>query len=87
MEYTVLQLEAFVLSGDQYLRNGMESDALDAYTNVFVNVPWDCTDERQALLQQAYKGLCALSLSKNECVWEEASQLIGDYHKHLHDSK
>jgi hypothetical protein len=87
MEYTKLQLEALVLSGDQYLRNAMEKDALDAYSTVFVNIPWNCTDDRQALLQQAYKGLCALSLSRNEGVWEDASQLITDYHRYLRDSK
>jgi hypothetical protein len=86
MKYTKLQLEALVLSGDQYLRNAMEMDAFDAYRTVFVNIPWNCTDERQALLQRAYKGLCALSLSRNEGVWEDADQLISDYHRYLHDS-
>jgi hypothetical protein len=87
MRYTTLQLEALVLSGDQNLRNGMDGEALDAYSKVFVSIPWDCTDERQCLLQQAYKGLCALSSSHNECVWEDASQLIGDYHQHIQNSK
>ena len=87
MKYTTLQLEALLLSGDQYLRNGMEYEALHAYSKVFVNIPWDCTDERQPLLQQAYKGLCALSLSQNEVVWEEACQLTGDYHQHIQSSK
>jgi hypothetical protein len=87
MKYTKLQLAALVLSGDQYLRNAMEKDALNAYSTVFVNIPWNCTDERQALLQQAYKGLCTLSLSQDEGVWEEASQLISDYHRYLRDAK
>jgi hypothetical protein len=82
MSYTKLQLDALVTSGDQYLRNAMERDALDAYKTVLVNIPWDCKDERQTLLQQAYKGLCALSISRDECVWEEASQLISDYQQH-----
>jgi hypothetical protein len=82
MSYTKLQLEALVISGDQYLRNAMERDALDAYRTVFVNIPWDCNDARQTLLQQAYKGLCALSVSRDECVWEEASQLISDYQQY-----
>jgi hypothetical protein len=87
MSYTKLQLEALVISGDQYLRNAMERDALDAYRTVFVNIPWDCNDARQTLLQQTYKGLCALSISRDECVWEEASQLISDYQQYLNDSK
>ena len=30
------------------------------------------------LAQKAYKSLLGLSLTKDECVWEECSQLIGD---------
>jgi hypothetical protein len=87
MKYTKLQLEALVLSGDEYLRNAMEREALEAYSTAFVNIPWDCEDDFQALLQQAYKGLCALSVSRDECVWEDAGQLIRDYHQYLNDSK
>jgi hypothetical protein len=86
MKYTQLQLEALVLSGDQYLRNAMEKEALEAYSTVFVNIPWTCKDERQALLQRVYKGLCALSVSRDEGVCEDAGQLISDYHRYLHDS-
>jgi hypothetical protein len=86
MKYTELQLEALVLGGDQYLRNAMEKEALEAYSTVFVNIPWTCKDERQALLQRAYKGLCALSVSHDEGVSEDAGQLISDYHRYLHDS-
>jgi hypothetical protein len=57
----------------------MEREALDAYSTALVNIPWDGKDEYKALLQQVYNGLCALSLSRDESVWEDAGQLIKDY--------
>lgn len=74
---------AYVIFAEQCMANGMECEAADAFREAMSGLPWDSAGDERLLLERAYHGLCALSLSEDECTWEIASQIAGDYARHL----
>lgn len=60
-------------------QNGLDSEACDLYHHVFRSFSWECKGVERELFEQALHGLSALCCSENECVWEECSQVVGDY--------
>ena len=66
---------------------GEDCKAARAFSDAIVQVSWKNPGDNAPLLEEAYKGLCALSLSPNECAFEIASQASGDYHSFLEENQ
>lgn len=65
---------------------GDDYKAVRALSEAIVQVSWKNPGTNISLLDQAYKGLCALSLSSDECTFEIASQAAGDYRRFVENN-
>ncbi|MBR4846346.1 MAG: hypothetical protein IKU98_08020 [Bacteroidaceae bacterium] len=75
-------LESFrkILSlADFCYKHGLDYKAYNLYSKVFRSFSWYCQGEERILFDEAIQGLSALCSSKDECVWEMCSQIVGDY--------
>lgn len=68
------------------MRLGDDYKAVTALSEAIVQVSWKNPGTNISLLEAAYKGLCALSLSSDECTFEIASQAAGDYRHFVENS-
>ncbi|MCF0173528.1 MAG: hypothetical protein HUJ91_07385 [Bacteroidales bacterium] len=78
------KISALLVYGDNELNAGHDREAYHAYSEVMSRISWGtAVPEEREMLGRAYKGLCALCLSMDECTWEMAGQITGDYAAYL----
>ena len=62
-----------------HLQEGAERKAYTYFYHVLMRTAWKQeTPALRELAEEAYRGLCALSGSEDECMWEQCSQVVGD---------
>lgn len=79
------KIKALTAYGDSEMKVGNDANAASAYSEVMSLIPWDTIGEERTILRHAYNNLCALCLSHDECAWEIASQVVGDYNQYLQE--
>lgn len=60
-------------------RQGFDMKAYELYHHVFLSFSWHCEGEERIFFEEALEGLSFLLSSNDECVWENCSQIVGDY--------
>ena len=82
----VFQYQELLFLAENALKLGLESLALDVYTYLLRQVVFRSFDDPtlRPYVDHALSGLCRLTCSSSEYVWEVSSQLYSDYHRILY---
>lgn len=67
------KIKALTAYGDSEMKVGNDANAASAYSEVMSLIPWDTIGEERTIL------------SHDECAWEIASQVVGDYNQYLQE--
>ena len=79
MPTSIEKLEAYVDFGRLCKSHNQEVDALNAFGYVLNNISWSSMGNEKKILDGAVEGLESLSDSRDEYVWEVASQKVSAY--------
>ena len=68
-----------LLLAHRYAKNGDEREAYNYFRHVLMQTAWEHRDSSiREIAEEAFWGLSALSSTRDECLWEECSQIVGD---------